>query len=108
MTAPHSTINELCRPGAPATGRDLDGSVALISGGGRGLGRVLARTLAARGAAVALLARSGDQLSATVAEITAAGWADAAAPADIADPEATASALKKLQAQLDRPDLLIN
>src|SRR6516165_9579258 len=102
MTTPRSTIEEQCLPAAPAMDRDLDASVALISGGGRGLGRVLARTLAARGAAVALIARSGDQLSATVAEITAAGGAAAAATADITDPHATADALKKLRTQLGR------
>jgi NAD(P)-dependent dehydrogenase (short-subunit alcohol dehydrogenase family) len=59
MTSPHETINAVCPAGGVAMPRDLGGSVALISGGGRGLGRLLARTLAAQGAAVALIARSG-------------------------------------------------
>jgi len=63
MTLPRSSIADVCRPGAVRT-PDAGGSVALISGGGRGLGRLLARTLAGQGAAVALIARSGDDLRA--------------------------------------------
>lgn len=44
---------------------DLAGSVAIVTGGGRGIGRVLATGLAQPGAAVGLVARSADQLAET-------------------------------------------
>jgi NAD(P)-dependent dehydrogenase (short-subunit alcohol dehydrogenase family) len=52
---------------------DLTGTVVLISAGGRGLGRLLAGTLGGARAAVGLLARSGDELAETAAEIELAG-----------------------------------
>jgi NAD(P)-dependent dehydrogenase (short-subunit alcohol dehydrogenase family) len=80
----------------------------LVSGGGRGLGRLLAGTLARAGATVALLARSGDELAAAVDEITRAGGTAAAAPADVTDPRALQAAVARLREQLGPVDVLIN
>jgi hypothetical protein len=52
---------------------DLGGQVAIVTGGGRGLGRAFARSLASAGTSVALVARSEAELAETVAEIAAAG-----------------------------------
>ena len=87
---------------------DLTGTVVLISGGGRGLGRLLARTAASKGAAVALIARSGDELAETVAEIEQAGGTAAAAIADVTDHIATAAAVAELRERLGPAGVLIN
>ncbi len=87
---------------------DLTGTVVLISGGGRGLGRLLARTLASAGASVALLARSGGELAETAAEIELAGGTAAAAIADVTDHIATAAAVAELRDRLGPVDVLIN
>lgn len=89
-------------------GVDLSGRVALVTGGGRGVGRLLARTLAEAGAAVALIARSSDELAATVEQIRDAGAVAAAASADVTDETAVTAALAQLRAQLGPVDILIN
>ena len=87
---------------------ELAGSVALISGGGRGLGRVLAEALADAGAAVGLVARSADELAAAALHIRTAGGVAATATADVSDQDETANAFAELQRQLGTADLLIN
>ena len=57
-------------PAAPEAG-PLDGRVAVITGGGRGIGRELALAMAAAGAAVVVSARSADQLDEVTATIAA-------------------------------------
>ena len=52
---------------------DLTGRVAIVTGGGRGLGRHMARAMASRGAAVAIASRTVEQLERTRGEIEAAG-----------------------------------
>jgi NAD(P)-dependent dehydrogenase (short-subunit alcohol dehydrogenase family) len=89
-------------------GRPLDGMVALVSGGGRGLGRLLGTRLAAAGAAVGLIARSPDELAAAAAEINRAGGVAAAAAADVADQRAAAAAVAGLRERLGTADILIN
>lgn len=87
---------------------DLTGQVALVTGGGRGLGRAYAQALAAAGAAVAVVARSADQLADTVAHITQAGGRAMAMPADVTNPPAVARIAAMVEQQLGPVDLLIN
>lgn len=62
---------------------ELEGQVALITGGGRGFGKAIAMAFAAEGARVTVTARSTKQIDATVAEIKAAGGQAFAVPGDV-------------------------
>lgn len=86
----------------------LAGSVALVTGGGRGVGRMLARALAAVGAAVGLIARSRGQLTESVRLIEAAGGVATVASANLSDPESATTAMDKLRHELGPVDLLVN
>jgi NAD(P)-dependent dehydrogenase (short-subunit alcohol dehydrogenase family) len=105
------------RPGATAVrsrqyadgpAAELTGTVSVITGGGRGIGRVLARALADAGAAVGLIARSADELAQTVRLVTDADGTAAAACADVTDGHAVAEAIDALRRQLGPADLLVN
>ena len=87
---------------------DLTGQVALVTGGGRGLGRVFAKALAAVGAAVAVAARSEDQLAETVSLIQAKNGQAIAVPFDVTDEPALERAEKIIQSRLGPVDLLVN
>ena len=87
---------------------DLTDQVALVTGGGRGLGRAFAHALAVAGAAVAVTARSSDQLTETVAAITANGGRALAISADATDRQAVAQLMQMVEQQLGGVDLLVN
>jgi NAD(P)-dependent dehydrogenase (short-subunit alcohol dehydrogenase family) len=82
--------------------------VSVITGGGRGIGRVLAQALADAGAAVGLIARSDTELAEAVGLVTAADGTAAAARADITDQQAVAGAIGALCRRLGPADLLVN
>jgi NAD(P)-dependent dehydrogenase (short-subunit alcohol dehydrogenase family) len=86
----------------------LDGQVALVSGGGRGIGRAIARALGAAGASVAVLARSAGEVAETVALIEQAGGRARACPADATRAEAIAAAVAGVERTLGPLDLLVN
>lgn len=86
----------------------LSGQVALITGGGRGLGRTYAHTLAKAGMSVAVVARSSEQVTETVAQITAVGGQALALAADVSDRPAVTEAVRTVEQQLGSVDLLIN
>src|SRR5437016_2230897 len=87
----------------------LSGRVALITGGGRGIGRAVALALGGAGAQLALAARTRAELDAVADELGAAG---APLPTvqemDVADAASIAAGLRRLRAALPRIDILVN
>ena len=89
--------------------RDLEGRVALVTGGGRGIGAAVARTLAARGAAVAITYRSDQAAAAAmVADLDSHGVDAVALPADHADPQSAEAVVAATLARFGRLDILVN
>jgi gluconate 5-dehydrogenase len=86
-------------------GWNLEGRVALVTGGGRGLGAEIVKGLAACGAHVLVNGRQAAGLERVVAEVRAAGGSAAALPFDITDAPAVAAALQSLDGRLD---ILVN
>ena len=82
--------------------------VALITGGGRGLGRAFAVALAQAGARVAVAARSEAELTETVELIRQAGGRALALPADVTDHHAVVGMVAAAESQLGPIDVLIN
>jgi 3-oxoacyl-[acyl-carrier protein] reductase len=87
---------------------DLDGRVALVTGGGQGVGAAIARTLAAAGAAVAVNDLTADRAQRVVDEISAAGGRAVAVPADVTDAAAVAAAVESVGAALGPVSVLVN
>lgn len=67
---------------------DLTGQVAVVTGGGQGIGEGIAKNLATAGAAVVVAARSTDKISRVADEITAAGGKALAVPTDVTSNDA--------------------
>jgi len=75
----------------------MAGEVVLVTGGGRGFGRAMAGRFASEGAAVAVMARSGDQLAEVVAGIEASGGRALAVAGDVSDPDDVEAAVKAVE-----------
>ena len=86
----------------------LDGKVAVVTGGNRGLGRAFAHALGEAGATVAIVARDEAANSAVVAELTAAGVRARAFRADVGDRGAVEAVAERIEADLGRVDVLVN
>ncbi|MGO9465186.1 MAG: SDR family NAD(P)-dependent oxidoreductase [Isosphaeraceae bacterium] len=87
---------------------DLAGQVAVVTGGGRGIGKAIAMGLAKAGCSVAVIARSPDQLAGTANEITQAGGRAIAITADVSDPLAVERMVLEVETSLGPVDLLVN
>lgn len=97
-----------CYPRDKMSLMKLQGQVAVVTGGGRGLGQAYARTLASAGASVAVLARSADELAETVALVSAAGGRAQAFPLDVTDSAAARAVFDEIQQAMGPVDLLVN
>ena len=87
----------------------LAGHVALITGGGTGIGKGIARAYAALGCDVAIVSRKQEVLDATAAELReATGRELLAVAADVRDPDAVARVVDATRARFGRLDTVVN
>ena len=87
---------------------DLTGRVALVTGGGSGIGRAIAQALADAGASVVVLARRSDALEETVAAIAESGGRAAAVTADLARMNVLPAVAEEAAGPFGPPDILVN
>ena len=87
---------------------DLTGKVALVTGAGRGLGRVIALGLAAAGADVAAAARSSDELETLVGEIAALGRSGSGHTCDVRNVAGAQEMVDSVTQRYGHIDILVN
>jgi 3-hydroxybutyrate dehydrogenase len=86
----------------------LQGKVALITGGGRGIGRAIALAFAREGAEVAVVARTQAEIDRVAAEVAACGRQSYAVSCDVTDKESVSRMAAAVYERLGRVDLLVN
>jgi meso-butanediol dehydrogenase/(S,S)-butanediol dehydrogenase/diacetyl reductase len=86
----------------------IEGRVALVTGGGRGIGRAIALALARSGAHVAVAARTVPEIEAVAAEIAALGRRTHFFPLDVSDRKTIAEAPHVVAEALGPVDILVN
>ena len=86
----------------------LEGTAALVTGGGTGLGLETSRTLARLGAKVGILSRNPDHHRALLDEGKANGWDVAAFVCDVREPDVIESTFEAFVERFGRLDMLVN
>jgi 3-hydroxybutyrate dehydrogenase len=87
---------------------ELTGRIALVTGGGRGIGREVALALASAGADVAVAARSAADLAETLSRIRAAGRRGEAIVCDVAERPQVDAMIARVKSTLGDPLILVN
>jgi NAD(P)-dependent dehydrogenase (short-subunit alcohol dehydrogenase family) len=86
----------------------MDGRTAIVTGGGRGIGRAIATAFAELGAKVAVMARSTDEITAVQREIESHGGQALAVQVDITDSGAVKEAYERVTVALGPADTVVN
>lgn len=86
----------------------LDGKFAIVTGGNRGIGKGIAKGLAAEGASLTIAARNAELLEETANELRANGTKVLAVPTDVTDEAQIKALFEKAVGEYGRLDILVN
>src|SRR5205823_828 len=86
----------------------LEHQVAMVTGGGQGIGKAIALRFAREGADIALVDVTRETAEATAAEVRELGRRAATKTTDVSDPNAIAAAVTEIVDELGRLDVLVN
>jgi 3-oxoacyl-[acyl-carrier protein] reductase len=89
-------------------GKPLSGQVAIVTGGGRGIGAAIAKKLARLGAAAVLCGRTSADLQFTADEIVKTGGRVEVVPCDVTDLRSFEYAAARIDSSFGRADILVN
>ena len=87
---------------------NLTGQVAIVTGGGRGIGRAFAQALAKVGVKIVVTARTKHELEQTVELIQSSGGQAIAIPGDVSEPSTVEQIAKITEKKFGTADILIN
>ena len=102
------TTNQLCSPSCIISMNRLSDEIAIVTGGGRGIGEAIARMFAREGAAVLIADRDGDSATRVASEICAAGGKAVATTTDISDPKQVDAMAQVVKEKFGPASILIN
>lgn len=86
----------------------LDGKVAIVTGGGRGIGRAIVKRFAAEGASVLVAQRDATSAEATLQDVRAAGGVAVFVPTDVSRRDSVEHMAEEAVRRLGRIDILVN
>jgi NAD(P)-dependent dehydrogenase (short-subunit alcohol dehydrogenase family) len=92
----------------PSSALRLDGRVALVTGGTRGIGRAIAEAFARAGASLVVVARKPDELAETEASLIRHGHAVLTVAGSAGEPEVVTRAVQRCVGELGRLDVVVN
>jgi len=98
----------LSDPAKPDPTKPLEGQVAIVTGGGRGIGAAIAKKLASLGAAAVLCGRTASDLQFTADEIVKVGGRVEVVPCDVMDLRSFEYAAARVESSFGRADILVN